>query len=116
MDLLCVIVGFFFSVLALGFLQDYLENGPFYDLSLNLIWPLVAFLGLSATKRCRDIDQSPWLGVICVLIPFGLLYLLIAKETKGDNKYGSNPRNKTAVAELDQNNKVAHATQRNPSD
>ncbi len=106
-DLLWVIVGFFVSVLGLGFLQGYLENGPFYELSLNLIWPLVAFLVLAATKRCRDIDQSPWLGVFCVLIPLGLLYLLVAKETKGDNKYGANPRIKTSVAELDQSSEQA---------
>ena len=106
-DLLWVVVSFFVSVIALGFLQSYLENGPLYEFSQNLTWPLVAFLVLTATKRCRDIDQNPWLGVFCVLIPLGLLYLLVAKETEGDNKYGANPRIKATAAKANQNSEQA---------
>ena len=93
-DLLFVVVGCFVSFLLLGLLQINLENSPFYEVLPLLAWLPIGFLLLNASKRCRDIDQSPWVGVACAIIPFGIIYLLIAKETSGENQSGPNPRDR----------------------
>ncbi len=87
---------FFVACLALGAWQQSLPAGPLLDFAILLIWPLLAFLMLAASKRCRDADYAPWFGILAVLIPFGVLILLFAPGTEGPNRFGPAPRTKAS--------------------
>ena len=55
-------------------------------------WIFLAYILLSASKRCRDADINPWLSIpLTIFIP-GLLVLFMARGTEGPNRYGPNPR------------------------
>ena len=60
--------------------------------SLFLYATLTAALFLAAGKRCRDMGVSPWWGLLCTMIAFGLIVLLFGRGTKGANRYGQDPR------------------------
>ncbi len=85
---------FFAACLALGLWQQSLPAGPLHDFAILLIWPLLGLLVLGASKRCRDADYAPWLSILAVLIPFGVLILLFTPGTTGPNRFGSPPRPK----------------------
>jgi uncharacterized membrane protein YhaH (DUF805 family) len=84
----------FCACLALGLWQQSPPEGPLLDFAILLIWPLIAFLMLAASKRCRDAGYSPWIGILAVLIPFGVLILLFTPGTYGSNRFGPSPRAK----------------------
>ncbi|PTY03004.1 hypothetical protein DB347_22680 [Opitutaceae bacterium EW11] len=89
-------VGFFICCAALGFWQSSLGPGPVHDFAMLLIWPLIAVLALASSKRCRDANVAPWMGIVAVVIPFGLLILLILHPSKGANEFGPDPRDSAA--------------------
>jgi len=93
-DFVAYPIAFFGACLALGLWQQSLPEGPLLDFAMLLIWPLLAFLMLAASKRFRDADHSPWFGILAVLIPFGVLILLLTPGTDGPNRFGLSPRAK----------------------
>lgn len=60
--------------------------------SENFIYSLVilivfVFFVMQGAKRCHDINKSGWWQ----LIPFFIIWLLIARGDKGNNYYGEDP-------------------------
>jgi uncharacterized membrane protein YhaH (DUF805 family) len=96
-DFVAYPIAFFGSCLALGLWQESLPEGPTLDFAKLLIWPLLSVLMLAASKRCRDADFSPWLGIIAVLIPFGVLILLFTPGSAGPNRFGPSPRSEEPI-------------------
>ena len=92
-------IAFLVLCFALGLWQDTLSPGSLHDFAMLLIWPLLAFLIFGASKRCRDADANPWLGILAVLVPFGVLILLFTPGTSGTNRYGPDPRQRNTEAE-----------------
>jgi uncharacterized membrane protein YhaH (DUF805 family) len=85
---------FLFLCGALGFWQQNLPAGRLHDVSLLLIWPLLAVLLIAASKRCRDSNIAPWMAFAFTIFPLGLIALMILHPTKGPNGFGPDPRSR----------------------
>ncbi len=71
-----------------------LQSADFEIVALLLLLPMMWFMLAQGAKRCHDLNHSAFYQ----LIPFYNLWLLFAKGSTGDNKYGPDPR---VVEDLD---------------
>lgn len=91
-----VLTFLFFLIISIGAAN---KNDFTYSASIILTFPL-AFIGFSATtKRLQDIGMSQW-WILFIFLPyinfiFGL-FLFFKDGTIGPNKYGEDPKGRTA--------------------
>ncbi|MBF0519479.1 MAG: DUF805 domain-containing protein [Nitrospirae bacterium] len=80
----------------ISFLLGFIEGlvGSSYGI-LSKIYNLAVMLPAIAAgiRRMHDVGKSGWF----VLIPFYNLYLAVSEGTKGDNRYGPDPKAETLI-------------------
>ncbi len=90
-----IIVGVVTSILdiMLGSVESFGDNGPINGISsLFLLVPSIAV----AVRRLHDIDRSGW-WFLLILIPvlgwIALLVFYVTEGTRGENRFGEDPKN-----------------------
>jgi uncharacterized membrane protein YhaH (DUF805 family) len=87
----CFFLFSFIAMIALGFIDDLLKITPHQDGSVLVsIYQLAVLIPSVAVsiRRMHDVNKSGWF----ILIPIYSFILIIMSGTKGDNKYGSDPK------------------------
>jgi len=81
--------------------NDSINGFIFFIFFITTLWSFFA----QSTKRCHDIGENGW----CQLIPFYIFELCFKKGQLGDNKYGTDPKekkNKDATINAFSNGKI----------
>jgi uncharacterized membrane protein YhaH (DUF805 family) len=81
----------FIIYFGLFFIDSLLRTTPYTEGTIfALIYLLVIFVPevAVAVRRMHDVGQSGWF----IFVPIYNLILILTKGTKGDNKYGPDPR------------------------
>ena len=89
-----VVVGYIMSLLIIGvcsLLSDALAKMMMVILPVFMMGLLMIVRVSLSARRCHDLNKSGWLYIAVIIPILGVLialYLLFAKGTEGNNKYG----------------------------
>lgn len=81
-----------------GFIKVTLETDHQYSSFLGVGYiPLLWFLWAQNAKRCHDVGNSGWYQII----PLYFFWLLFEGGQRGNNEYGSNPKEENPIDQED---------------
>lgn len=81
---LCYVVFFFLGAIMGGSADEDVSATILLIASIPLLW----FVAAQSCKRCHDLGNSGWFQII----PLYCIAMLFVDGDKGDNEYGSNPK------------------------